>query len=75
MQNYWINWYVQDEWRPRDNLTLNYGVRYDIQYHSLQQPARPDGPARVSRQFIDPTSRGDNNNFGPRVGLVVGYAG
>ena len=68
MQNYWINWYVQDEWKPLNNLTLNYGVRHDIQYHSFNNQVDLSGRERLS-QFINPKSRGDNNNLGPRVGM------
>lgn len=68
LQNYWINWYVQDEWKPRSNLTLNYGLRYDLQYHSFNNQLDLTGRQSLS-QFVHPTERGDNNNFGPRVGL------
>jgi outer membrane receptor protein involved in Fe transport len=34
-KQFWFNAYIQDEWRVRSDLTLNLGVRYDIQYHSL----------------------------------------
>jgi hypothetical protein len=32
--------FLQEEWRPRRNLTINAGLRYDIQW--LPQPIRPD---------------------------------
>jgi outer membrane receptor protein involved in Fe transport len=69
MQNYWINWYAQDEWKPRNNLTLNVGLRYDLQYHSFNNQLDLTGRERLS-EFIDPDSRGDYNNFGPRVGFA-----
>ena len=28
---HWYGWYVQDDWRPIPKLTLNLGLRYDIQ--------------------------------------------
>jgi hypothetical protein len=68
MQNYWINWYVQDEWKPRSNLTLNYGLRHDIQHRSFNNQLELAGRESL-RQFIDPESRGDYNNLGPRVGF------
>ena len=68
MQNYWINWYVQDEWKPLNNLTLNLGVRHDIQHRSFNNQLDLTG-REVLGQLIDPESRGDYNNLGPRVGF------
>ncbi|MDQ3805577.1 MAG: TonB-dependent receptor, partial [Acidobacteriota bacterium] len=35
-----LGWFVQDEWRPRADLTVNLGLRYDAQY--LPEPIRTD---------------------------------
>jgi hypothetical protein len=35
-----VGLYAQDEWRPRSDLTLNYGLRYDAQM--LPDPVRTD---------------------------------
>ncbi len=69
LQQYWFNAYVQDEWKPLPSLTLNLGTRYDIQYHSLNYYYDFTGRERL-RDLIDPKTRGENNNFGPRVGLA-----
>jgi hypothetical protein len=29
----WLHLYAQDDWRPRDNLTLNLGLRYEYNQH------------------------------------------
>jgi outer membrane receptor protein involved in Fe transport len=65
----WFNAYIQDEWRPLPNLTLNLGVRYDIQFRSLNYYFDFTGRERL-RELIDPTTRGENNNFAPRLGLA-----
>jgi hypothetical protein len=69
LKNYWINGYAQDEWRPLSNLTVNAGVRYDLQYHSFNNQLNFAGRESL-KQLIDPTQRRDNNNFGPRVGMA-----
>ena len=69
LKNYWINGYGQDEWKPFNNLTVNLGVRYDLQYHSFNNQLSFAGRDQL-RQLIDPTTRHDNNNIGPRVGMA-----
>jgi hypothetical protein len=69
LQNHWINGYAQDEWKPLSNLTINLGVRYDLQYHSFNNQLDFTG-REVLKQLINPTSRHDNNNIGPRVGMA-----
>jgi outer membrane receptor protein involved in Fe transport len=69
LRNYWLNGYAQDEWKPISNLTLNLGLRYDTQYHSFNNQLDFTG-REVLKQLINPTSRHDNNNVGPRVGLA-----
>ena len=69
LQNHWINGYAQDEWKPLSNLTLNLGVRYDAQYHSFNNQLDFTG-REVLKQLVNPTTRHDNNNVGPRVGMA-----
>ncbi len=61
--------FAQDEWRPRVNLTVNAGLRYDRQYGSFNENLNPNS-FPVPIPFIDPAVRGDKNNFGPRVGVT-----
>ncbi|MBS1876142.1 MAG: TonB-dependent receptor [Acidobacteria bacterium] len=58
------SFYVQDNWKLRPNLTVTYGVRYDV----YKVPdANPSSPVATSQKFAV-----DKNNFGPRLG--VSYA-
>ena len=56
--------YVQDTWKPRANMTVTYGVRYD----AYRPPnANENSPFEYSRRF-----RTDKNNVAPRLGVAVG---
>jgi hypothetical protein len=61
--------YVQDEWRVRPNLTLNLGVRYDLQtgvwWNSLTPSLYPQ-----PLPYVTFGKQGSPFNLGPRVGLA-----
>lgn len=75
--------FIQDDWAVGAGLTLNLGLRYDVQFGSYNEDIN-DLLARIGEklgpqfaQFPLPIpfhegsdSRGDRNNFGPRVGLA-----
>ena len=50
-----VSGFFQEDWRVRDNLTLNLGLRYDVEFIK----DIPDWPAGT-----------DTNNFDPRVGFA-----
>jgi hypothetical protein len=52
---YVVSGFFQEDWRVRDNLTLNLGLRYDVEFIK----DIPDWPAGT-----------DGNNFDPRVGFA-----
>ena len=74
-----FNFYFQDEWRFSQNLTFNYGVRWE-----LNRPATDAGPrVFVPDRAVDGSQgpvtyvkadtwwkRGNNNAFAPRIGLA-----
>src|SRR2546423_7660909 len=82
LKNRPLAWFAQDSWKIRHNITLNYGVRYDIELTDQIAPV----------DFVDPLSglavpaantlafynafhiqQGfprDKNNFAPRIGMA-----
>jgi hypothetical protein len=73
------NFYFQDAWRVSDRLTLNYGVRYEIESRIREQEKRTSAPVLGlgtgvlpgSELLInpDPAYKLDPNGWGPRLSL------
>ncbi len=59
-----VGFYGQDTWKPFANVTITYGLRYDV----FSPPdANPNSPFSYSQSF-----RTDKNNFAPRLGASIG---
>jgi outer membrane receptor protein involved in Fe transport len=64
-----ISGFVQDEWRILPNLTLNAGLRYDLQ--KIQQPSVLNtDPQLLAAGLLTNKIPEDHNNWGPRLGIA-----
>jgi hypothetical protein len=74
--------FLQDDWRVTPRLTLNLGVRYEIdtvpvERDGLQGNFLPGTPTGLVQQGIGETLpyHGDHNNFSPRFGFAYDIFG
>ena len=70
-----LGFFWQDSWKVRHNITLNYGVRYDVEFGP--KFAAPTGVPGVAYDAlrIQKGVQNDKNNFAPRIGLAWDPAG
>jgi hypothetical protein len=68
--------FVQDDWRVKPRLTLNLGVRYEVntivkERDNLMGNFDPTiGPVQIGSGGLTSAYNGDHNNFAPRVGIA-----
>jgi hypothetical protein len=72
--------FMQDSWRAKKNLTISYGLRYDVSFpikdaHNLLGNFDPNlGLVQVGKQISQPYKT-DWNNVGPRLSFIYDAGG
>lgn len=68
--NYPLAFFIQDSWRVHPRLTLNYGVRYDVEFTPTFAAATPlNQAAEAAFNIVEGIPR-DTNNIAPRFALA-----
>jgi outer membrane receptor protein involved in Fe transport len=66
--NNYFAFYVQDDWRIRPDLTLNLGLRWEMDT-DVKNISRYDEINPIVQPFLQGERKRDSNNFGPRLGF------
>lgn len=66
--NTYLAYFVQDDWRVHPQLTLNLGLRYEID-SDVKNVSRVDELNPLILPFLHGERTRDKNNFAPRVGF------
>jgi hypothetical protein len=72
--------YVQDDWKVNRNLTLNLGMRYDVDIGFVDHAHAADNRAYralkiIGSPFANHVVSDDKNNFSPRIGFAWDFRG
>ena len=60
----------QDSWRVNPNVTLNYGVRYDVEFPPHLSPLNPLAQTAYNELGLQKGIQTDTNNVQPRLGVA-----
>jgi hypothetical protein len=66
--NHHVALFIQDDWRVRSDLTLNVGLRYEVD-SDVKNISRVGQINPLVQPFLQGTRRRDLNNLGPRLGV------
>lgn len=66
--NHHVALFIQDDWRVRSDLTLNVGLRYEVD-SDVKNISRVGQINPLVQPFLQGTRRRDLNNLGPRLGF------
>ena len=66
--NNYIAGFVQDDWRVRHNLTLNLGLRYELDT-DVKDVGHYNQVNPIAQPYLVGSRHPDYHNFGPRVGF------
>lgn len=73
--------WIGDNWRATNNLTVNFGVRYDLDLDGLNPPGVHNVPIMINDGFYPAGNYGyqtgvtDKTDFGPRAGFAYNVGG
>lgn len=70
LKNIPIGAFWQDSWRVSPNVTLNYGLRYDVEIPPTLKPVTSLGQAGYNYLGLQKGIQTDTNNIQPRIGLA-----
>ena len=75
LNNYPMGFFAQDSWKVNRKLTLNYGVRYDVEISPLFAPATAINAAAEKALGVVEGIPRDYNNVAPRFGVAYDPTG
>ncbi len=61
----------QDSWRVNHNLTVNYGVRYDVEFPPTFRPPQGLALSAYNALGLQKGIKTDTNNIQPRIGIAL----